>query len=196
MINILAKNWQFIITIFPAMFVLYKFYLQRMDTRIERKTKDLETIDTIITNLPSEFLEVKNNLLILSTTEKLNAFFKTKFDQDKILACLKTENPAQTIKVVKNFNNLIKINNGELVPTRMLNPQNRLWVYLTYLIFIIATVLGFAGFLYPELWSDDSKELPRYEEIAIRILHFGFSSFIIKEYLNLSEAIKFFKKSG
>ncbi len=128
MINILAKNWQFIITIFPAMFVLYKFYLQRMDTRVERKTKDLETIDNIITNLPSEFLEVKNNLLILSTTEKLNAFFKTKFDQDKILACLKTENPAQTIKVVKNFNNLIKINNGELVPTRMLNPQNRLWV--------------------------------------------------------------------
>ena len=81
MINILAKNWQFIITIFPAMFVLYKFYLQRMDTRIERKTKDLETIDTIITNLPSEFLEVKNNLSILSTTEKLNAFFKTKFEE-------------------------------------------------------------------------------------------------------------------
>ncbi len=169
-----------------------KFFVNRIDTKIERKKRNIEILDSIVNNLPTSLSNQKESILELSSLEKFNAFYNCNFDFETMKACLNSTTPKKTIQVVKTYKRNIKIYNGLIIPDKLFDNDNKLWKYFFRIYFLFSVTLSIIGLFYPNIFSH-GKELTMIENVVIRFLYVGLFIFIINETWKLKKAKKYIK---
>lgn len=167
-----------------------KLFLHRADSRIERKKKNIEILDSIVENSPTSLQSRKETILQLSAVEKFNAFYNTKFDFYTIVACLATDNPGETIRIVKNYKKNVKIEGNSIKPCRLFDKNRNGWKYVLYGYILVTMSFSSAVIIFPRI-SSFGGEVSEPGVFAIRVIYSILIAYLAWELWKLKIAKKY-----